>query len=788
MICSIWNIWFCHDLQRHHDVVLLKQSLTKLIEIFKSDAEWATPTNPLRGLIYSVDSEFKQAICKMYTFWLQMLKDTSAETKVKLKRERAKVVEDVKQDIDFCFESKFGIYLPQFMLNESLRELMIDEYSNYLETGNANAEKAFGMPVATRPHSLQINPTLYERANLYTLESYTMPYECFVHGHLMTKKNIDFPPRTLLVQHRRFKQFPLLANSVQQFSMWLMSASKYLSKLGVQQQQTTFIFHYSHAISTAVSLRRTHSHLFDVIHSSNLINSLTPFAVIMNTIPILRKNGVLLTTIMNWGINKTVKKNVGATLYFKLEQLLPLFGIRCFGHEGIYAGDGTFHPIPSFRPVSEATIGIRSPCIVIWKSVNATPLFLSSLSEHSLTTKALFDCIKGATVSFLSVKPWYIAVSEATTNSHSAMTALSVFKNRLSSESLKSVECFEFWDGLCSLLRNDLDMQLFLMHLQCQAILMNIHMHLITTPTDCPICNDTIAEYFMKVSVPFNANFREIQATATSECTVPVVLVCIHPNEFDTKSSNICNSCTADTNGVYLFDSSVCSVSEMKGSIDIVMPRNMIDLDEYSVTVYAYSHYMAKEKFIGLPLSTISLENINIIIPYTPHPSIINPDYSLLLNPINPSSSFGKLALMEYTGCQYVINISLSDKVISDLQDGYKLRSEMITDTSLKIICNTSEFIVEYSIPIDYNNVKIKYSTKRKLAMIEADCKPFDIFSKDQIPLFFVNPDNRIILPLTNVSEFHLQQSAASQFTNEDRKYINKYGRGLNSPPLINQC
>ena len=775
MISSIWNIWFCHELQRH-DVNLLRESLTKLLEVFRSNEQWARPTNPLRGLIEFVD-EFKQdttqAIYKIYTVWLE---DSNTEMNAVLKQCRAYQVERVKEKISFYFLANFGIY--SFAGNS---RVMMDEYSNYLETGNAFAEQAFGMPLATGTNSV-LNPTFYRNANQFILHYTSMPYECFVHSHLMTKKNISFPPKTLLVQQEKFEKFPLLANSLQQFSMWLISAAKYLSNRD-RRLSTKFLFYYSDAISTAVRLRCIRSHCFDVIHSSNLIDHLTSFTLVINTITLLREpNGLLLTTAMKWSPieHKTINNYLEATLNFKLEHLLSLFGIRCFGQEGLFAGDGILHAIPCFRPAFEASAKIRLPRILIWKSTNATPLVLQSLNEQSLTTEILFDCIKGATLGFLSLKSLATdtAISAATMNSHSALTALSIFLNRLSSESLKSVKGFEFWDGLCSRLRNDPDMQLFLMHLQCQAILMNIHMHLITTPIDCPICNDTIAEYFLKMSVPFNASICDIKVNVFS---LPVALACIHPNKFDTKSFNIRNPCTAGSNGVYLLDSSICSVSEMKcSSIHIVIPRNMIDFDEYSVTLFDYNYSMMEEKYIGVPLSTVSLKNIDKVT----YPSIINSDYSLSLN---PSSSFGKLTLKEYTGGRYNANISLSEKVISDLQGGYKLRSEIITDTSLKIICNTSEFILEYSIPIDYNNVKIKYSTKRKLAMIEADCKPFDTYTKNQIPLFFVNPENRIILPQTNISELHLHRSGSSQLTIEDRNFIDKYGRDCSIlPPSIN--
>ena len=283
------------------------------------------------------------------------------------------------------------------------------------------------------------------------------------------------------------------------------------------------------------------------------------------------------------------------------------------------------------------------------------------------------------------------------------------------------------------------------------------------------------------MSIPFNASFDQEKYSDSSS----VVLACIHPEEFDTESLNILNPTgTVHKNkGVFLIDSGVCSVSaEMNGLIDIVIPRNLIDYDKYCVTVYAYNYFLADKKFKRITVSTVSLKNVNIDA-YTPHTAITN---HLQLN---PSTSFGELALLEYTGYRYITNISLSDKVISDLQSKYPLRTEMITDTSFKVICRNSHFVVKYSTPINYEKVKIQYSTEKKLVIIDAECKPFDTYSKDQqTPLFFVSPENNIILPQVNVlSKFFLERSAGSQMTMEDWKIIGQHGIDSSMlPPSIN--
>ena len=786
MVCSIWNVWFCHDLH-HHEVVLLKESLNTLIKFFESYEAWEKPDNPLRHFV-DLEGEFKQgtmeAIHQMYDLWLTMLQMQQTggvnDEVILLKQKRVHEVQSrVAQNMEHLFNVKFGIYAHA---TENLKKLMQfkNEYRNYIETGNAFAGQLFGMSQTDTDSVL--NPTLYEKVDQYTLHYASMPYDCFVHGLFMTKENIDFPPGTLLVQQEKFEKFPLLANSVQQFSLWLMSAAKCLSKCHLQQGKApiSFSLYYSDAINAVVRLRHNNaqSHpCFDIIHASNLIDHLTPFILVMNTITLLKENGLLLTTALHHrsrGLGVEFNTLVEMTLNFKLEHLLPLFGIRCCGHEGIYAGSGILKNSPSFQLVFENKnyLLVDLPCLLIWKLVNTTPLCLLSLEKDSFTTKILFDCIKG-TLGFLDQSKLgvLIGISGCHVSTHNAMTALKVFLDRLSSESLKSASGFKFWDGLCSRLQNDTALQPFLLHLQCQAILMNIHMHLTTTSSDCPICNNTLTHYFQKISLPFDASFEHGKYHSQSAFS-SIVLVCIHPNNVHGKE-------------VFLFDSSICTVAEMNGLVEIVIPRNMIDVHKYSATVYCYNYFRRGEQCIRFPMSTVSLKDINTCV-YSPHDLISNPNYSLICN---PSSSFGKLALMEYTGSQYIANISLSAEVLSYLQDNYKLRSEMISDTSFKMICRSSHFIVEYSTPIDYNSVKIKYSRTRKLVMIEARCKPFDTYSEKQIPLFFVNPQNKIILPRVNVSEKYLHQSFLSQITSAKdlEMLVNIHRRDpFTLPPSIN--
>ena len=792
MISAIWSIWYCHELLPNH-CRILNEALSFLLPFCESLRRWEEAGNPLRNLLKFYDSCTIEGIHQMYSMWLLMLKGPG---KLEwMKSERQKVLLKTftpMQMIDFM--QSFGIYF--FTGTERAHEaqthmqllfrsksskldektfpprfsLMMDDFNRYVESGSAFAEDVFGLPLST---GVSVNPTLFEKADEYTLPCSLIPFKCFRHYPDHSKATFnDTSPQNMLqwveVDQKSFNKQPLLANSVQQFTIWLSSVAAIFHKYAVKSSTPiNFTMCCSDAIEFAVQLKQNEHKLFDVINASNLIDHISPLAVVVFATQLLKEAGILLTTTLLHSIQSD-KIGQYLTKYFGISMDIPLslWGIRCLGHEGLFAGEGLVQPIPAYQNLSDVCLRTFFPrdkyilpTCMLWQKVKAMPLVVNSLKESSLFTQSLYSCIRLATLMFLDENAWK---TESGMCSHTAMMAVSLFIQQLSSESPHDE--FEFWEGLCSLLKSNLAMKRYLLHLQCQAFLMNIHMHITVTASDCPMCkNESITEYFQQLSVTFNPSSEQ------GGCS-PVFLAYVHSS--DSKFS------IDMTNKVHIFDSSWCHLVEAGLKMDILLPRTVIDPTEYNVTIVRYDISQPRNYgFIGSKVLTVPLSSQ---IPLTIVPAI-PPEYSAIS--ASPKTSFGTLVFYERQESQYSAQISLTENVMLELEKGNSLDTTIISDSSFEITCNTLTFLLTFHSPIDYSKIKVNLSQKKMLVKVQAPCKPYSLLTSEQPPLFLVNPENKIAMPTIDVGEFLLNL----QMTNEERKFISKHNeeRSAMTPIII---
>ena len=797
MISAIWSIWYCHELLPDH-CRILNEALSFLLPFCESVHRWEEARNPLRNLLKFYDSCTMENVCQMYSMWLSMLKGSGKLNSKWMKSEQKKMIlKNFTQMQMIDFMHSFGIYfytntddacetktdmkLP--FISESSKQdektfpprfsLMMEEFNHYVESGSAFAEEVFCLPLST---DVSINPTLFEKANEYTLQSALVPFKCFRHYPDHTKDTFnETAPRKMLqwveVDQKSFNKQPLLANSVQQFTIWLSSVATIFRKYALESNTPiNFTMCCSDAVEFAVQLKQNKHKLFDVINASNLMDYVSPLALVVFATQLLNEAGTLLTTTFLHSVQSdNLKQYLNKYFGISMDILLSLWGIRCLGHEGLFASEGLVQPIPAYQNLSHLHLQMFFPLVkyifptcLLWRKVRAMPLVVNSLKESSMFTQSLHSCVRLATLMFLDQR---VPTTDSGMCSHTAMMAVSLFIQQLSSESPHGK--FEFWEGLCSLIKSDSAMKRYLLHLQCQAFLMNIHMHITVTASDCPMCNsESINEYFQQFSVVFNPSSEQ------GGCS-PFFLAYVHPS--DSKFS------IDMTNKVHIFDSNCCHLVGAGLKMDILLPRTVIDPTEYSITIV---RYISQPFAIGLIGSKVLTVTLSSLIPLTIVPSI-PPDYSTIS--ASPKTSFGTLVFYERQESQYSAQISLTENVMLELEKGNSLDTTTISDSSFEITCNTLKFLLSFHSPIDYSKIKIKFSRRRMLVIIQAPCKTYSLLTSEQTPLFLVNPENKIAIPTIGFSEFLLQHSGDVQFTDEERKIIKKYSeeRSFMTPMII---
>lgn len=741
MICSIWNIWYCHDLSESQ-FTLLKKSLVTLSERLATRSAWCDQSNPLQHLIEFSNDETMAEIGLLFQRWASM----SEEHKAKLKKQRCNTSEEVRADIEQAFVQSFGM---SFLLttqdaysvkDEAFMKSKSVEFVSYIETGNANAEKLLALDFPDTK-KVFLNSTLFENNEMYTLHCPSVPYQCYHNGFMMTKKNVKYPKGTILVEQDAFRTTPLHANSLQQFIVWVSSCASILSKSVVSAAKIKFIIYHSDALSAATDLSGTHKSLFDVIHTSNLVDHVTSLGLIVCTVPLLKDDGTLLTSSMSYeqfGYDTAyeyVEESSGLTM-----KALLMMGIRCLGHEGMYKDHGVICPVPAFQVLCgfDACPLYR---LLIWKKIiHSTPFMYQALDQRSLATETLFICLKASILSFLcSFKP----IEQIGCCSNTAMNVIVLFINQLSDKC--PVREYQFWDGLCTSIQYDGALRPFLLHLQCQAVVMNIHMHLLVTEKNCPICTKTeLEKCFKNLSVTFSVHQKhELYSKSRS-----VLITCLHPKSMDPEHIDLADLSSLPQN-VFLFDSNrIVKLNDTTMKVDILMPADVLDVNQFAATLFFLNYF--QQILCWNPVATVplTLDRMDALVSLPPLSHALRP---------NPTFPNGRLVSLEYIKeGQYKVKISLSAKTVSALELS-KLSTESVSDTEFRVVCDKDSFDLRFGLPVNYHQLKLKYSKSSRLIMIDVPCKPFNTYSRDQQPpLFYSDPGNTVAYPILKMDAHSL--------------------------------
>lgn len=291
---------------------------------------------------------------------------------------------------------------------------------------------------------------------------------------------------SLLVHNKVFKSLPLLANSVQQFAMWVQSASETLKK---ESANISFMFDDQHAVSLCQELAQACDpssanncdQQFDLIHTSNLMDHLGPANVVLSTMPLLKQEGLLLTTTLLYkSFTETVEEFLSMSFGFNCKLLPVILGIRCINHEGAgYSSPVTIQPTPV--DVGDMHAAKQHERLLMWKRVSAHPLVFAQLPaiESGNITDALLDTILLSANALLAKS----AGGRDILNNNCIETALLLLQTFKAS--VRADPDYKFWEPLSLALTSSI--KPFLNCLQTQALLHNLHIHLIqwTKATAC---------------------------------------------------------------------------------------------------------------------------------------------------------------------------------------------------------------------------------------------------------------------------------------------------------------
>ena len=727
-ITSFWSIWFCHELLPQHKQVLM-DSLSQLLEWSKSPESWSEKTNnPLRKLVRFITPSTLADIHEIWQIWYH--DDRSAEVIRSGRMELLKKTgsEEYHHQTEIHLVRCFGTF-KFHMLSPSEIKCMKGEIEQHHERGTAFAEDVFNLPAG---QSSIANSTYFENLDgMYTAHN-GYPYRCFSHAYQFFPEYVKKLGYSILVNNKSFKDHPLLANSVQQFSVWVSSCAAIFSK----PSHVSFSFQHSDALGFCQNL--CHKvfassipvpHSFDAIYTSNLIDYIALPSLVLVAMSILKQTGLLFTTAFRYiMISGSSTKYLHSVFGFDSKYLPVLCGIRCIGYDDQYSAKWSVKPVSIAAEADVLQYVIEKS--LVWQHIVATPLKQIVPKDFSTLLSALCDAVKQMLTRFMNGPSTTIVESLLCTET--VVLLLQSFASQLDNE----YDCtsYKFWSPLCSLLLNQRYLQPFIMSLQTQSLLHGLHLHLTESELSCPLCNkipisDFICQYSTEV----------LNHDLTNEPRIAILIHNLGPVDAKVLKvwANIQTSCI---DNVHVISSIAKRSTDGKIWYEFFIPMSLTKKAHYITIVFfdlESGIRIAHGKLSAYKITEISYQFTKQI------KRRFTPGYQ----------GFGTILQHSGNSSCFESIIGLSDQSMHSLEH-HHMATSLSALSRVRFIIGALFIEIHYPYPINYSKMSIKLSKKNKRITVSAYRKCHHLYEEEQ-PVYIVNPDNALVLPAMPTSEIH---------------------------------
>ena len=510
-IASVWAIWYNHQLLPEHNKMLL----SALEELRKWSCTWHEWSKCPLGMVVKFSSPATFAAVKKVWLKWQLFYHTKSVEEMEIERKLFQLhhARKVKpgaitreEGLQIIAEREAMLVKSDILLNSAgtLAKFRV-EYLEYMMKGFVWAEAVLDIPV-DNPKTV-VNPTIFEHAaGLYTVDYCLTPYKCFASGFQYTNTNVSRSLgstsnllKYLTVRDASFKSTPLLANCVQQFSMWLQATANMIAS---KKTSVSFMFVLRDSIHLCYSLLNYPTDYpelnihFDAIYTSNLFDPVSPSALTFSALTLLKPTGTLFTSTFNCSSVLSQSAYLEKKFGFSPDLFPALLGVHCIGHDGQYSPDVNHNPNPNML------LQLVLNTVFIWRNVVSTPLILDVIEEAmtSLLNRFFSTEFAGSVETFLCILHQFLKQVEPTTSSP------------------------QFLAPLCAAIKGEPRLMPYLIQLQTQSLLHGIHMHLIITEDDCPICRGKPLEtYIQQCSLSLN-----IESCNINPCQHPAFSLQLH--------------------------------------------------------------------------------------------------------------------------------------------------------------------------------------------------------------------------------------------------------------------
>ena len=728
-VAAFWAIWYCHELLPHHKRVL-RYALSNLLKWSVSIESWKeNKDNPLRSLVkYTTVASLSQIRQKWRNWYDETLtvKEMLTNRFTYFQLYSGKFHQNPMVQLQRYFGS---ILLQKF--TESERKILKRDVRFYFKNGSAFGEEVLGLPV---DESTSVNSTFIEiPGRKYNLPCGLTPYKNFFLTYQFSPKNMeafnysDFP---LMVKDDQFIQKPLLANSIQQFSIWVRSCAEILSQ---SDHDIVFTVQCSDATEFCQQLHHNrYPHLprfFDAIYSSNLIDYIAPPSLVLLAMLVLKPDGALFTSVFYYYVNdtNTCKEFLKRGFGFDCKHLQLLCGVRCLGYENEYSDFLTIKPVfvSDLDLDTIVSVGIRS---LIWRHVIVTPMKQITEKSFAFMWNTLSTAITHLLTSHIDSKSQGMIYSCTGT----VMILLQSFALQLDRDEYDCTS-YQFWEPLCHLFLGQNRLHPFFVSIQTQAMLCNLHLHLIVSWPTCPFCTKESVDDFVtkySITVPKRSAFNFAGKDNNFR-----ILISDKPI---TNQSLIFNLNTHTD--IHILDTVAVSTSETD-------ENNIIEF--FGLDSYLFSRYYVSVMTGATCMQSheeISSFKATTKQGYTFH----RLEFIAQIKQSSVSSDLGEVLQHSGDESHFESTVSLNDQALLALKS-YQLDTIRSRDTCIKFKVDKYCTTISYPYSVDYKKLSIKLSRKNKKVIVIANRIRHYIHDED--PVFIVNPDNKLSLPIMPIEE-----------------------------------
>ena len=729
-LSAMWAVWYCLELYPLHQKIL-DDCLKLLLKYSESIDVWKSADNPLHNLVRFTSPVVLCEIAQVWKMWVEMHVPVE-----QILASHHELSHCSRYQADHILTANVGESEKRvFKITSAKVKARIPELISHWTSGSSYAECVFNTDLPNT--STTANSTLYESPEEYTFCRDSDPFMSYHHA-------VEFSPEAMkmggtdndvymFVQSEGFKLHPLLANSVQQFSMWIQSSNKVLNERG---GDISYTFNNQDALKFCQELQYgdLSGKQFDCISSSNLIDYLGLPNVVLCALPLLKPEGLLFTGTMLYRRTniKCIEDFLSMCFGFDCELLPVILGIRCINHEGSSLLSSYSSPV-MIQPI-DARLQLQQTKL-LWQKVSGKPMLISQLPllEPGNVTEGL---VNSFLVSTLSLMTWFTDEDKIRfVRSNCIETAMLVFQTFMSSVS--TCGDYHFCEPLTTALIQEL--KPFLCGLQTQALLHDLHMHFTVDELSCPMCKQSLMEEYIGLFC------AEVPLTSIPKCSSFMAL--IHPySSLQVTGGQYLSLHDKDIHVIDCFDGTVCGNNLI---LNFFAPKHFTTKN-FNVTM-AYTVQLREErvKISLLPTTNISSMQMKFVhyryfSKRCPAPfNVCCPGFGEVVSNIyTRNSSVSTNGGVIYTQNSVITNVALSGSVLKGLSLS-NLSTKEIAPNEIQLAYGALELDLKYLYSVDYNGINLKLSTEQ----VEIICpRKIHQFTEEK-PLFITHPDHHLSLP-----------------------------------------